>query len=194
MSTVTTGSTASRLAAVALLVLTLGASLSVTALPVWMLNSRYQSEVDDLHQRQTRYESIRDKDAELRRYLASLQRAQASSGHLLRSDTLMVAAAEMQAALEKIADSNNTPLLSTNILESDDDQEDGLQRVALSVRSRGTLPDLVESIHAIEASPTLFFVEDLMMKLASTRRIRGQEPQTIFEATFTLVGYMAELQ
>lgn len=185
---------AARAAAVALLVVALGVTLSVTALPVWLVNSEFQDELDGLQERLTRYEHIAESDADLRRYLARLERAQASGGHLLRSESPMVAAAEMQAALEKIADANDTQLISTQIVEYEGKDDAELVRVALSVRARGMLGQLIESVHALEASPTLFFVEDFVMQTANTRRARGQEPQKIFETTFTLVGYMATLQ
>ncbi len=190
------GPVGSRSAAIVLFLIALGVSFSVTAVPVLVLNSGYQRDLDDLHRQLVRYESIAAKDSELRGHLASLQRAQASSGHLLRSDSLMVAAAEMQADLEKIADAHETQLVSTRILDADGDAEDevGLMRVALDVQARGTLENLVNSVYALEASPTLFFIEDFSSRIASMRRMRGQEPQSIFEARFTLVGYMAEMQ
>lgn len=184
----------SRLAALALLAIAVAMLFSITVVPVWAVNAGYQARLDDLNDQLLRYERIADHDVELRRYFTTLQQAQSSDGHLLRSNSPMLAAAEIQAALEKVTDASDAHLVSTRILEPDEADEGNLTRVALSVRARGTLQDLVQSIHSLESNPMLLFVDDFAMQLANTRRIRGQEPQRYFEASFTLAGYMAKAQ
>lgn len=183
-----------RALACAILLTLTAAVLSVTVVPLWVVNANMRTSIRDLSNQLVRYESIAEQDTELRRHYAKLTEARSSSGQLLKSESESVAAAEMQRAVRSITDANQASLLSTQILPAADLDEEGLQPVGLRVRIRGALPGVIQSVYELESNSMLLFLENFSLRIAGDRRL-GNEPATrFFEAQFDVIGLMSVLQ
>ncbi|MDH4108018.1 MAG: type II secretion system protein GspM [Gammaproteobacteria bacterium] len=180
-----------RMLALGILGFIVAAILSVTVLPLWLVNSGYQARIDQLQERLQRFGAIAAQDPELRRRFADLQRAQSSRGHFLAGDSEATAAAELQRIIKEISSANGTQLLSTQILPAAD--EDGMLRIGLRVRISGAMPGLMESVYDLESNEVFLFLENFSMRQATGRRIRATVPLEGFEANFDLIAYMQEM-
>jgi len=180
-----------RILAQAIFVLVVLATLSVTALPVWLANANYQARLDQLQERLQRFEQIASQDPQLRRRYSELQRSRAARGHFLNSDSEATAAAEIQRIIKDITAANGTQLLSTQILPAAN--EDGMLRISLRVRISGALPGIIESVYDVESNGVFLFLDNFSLRQAAARRIRANVAVDSFEANFDLVAYMQEL-
>jgi len=180
-----------RIIALSILGCVILAVLSVTVLPVWLINANYQSELDQLHDRLQRYQAITSQDPELRRRYTELARAQSSRGHFLNSDSDATAAAELQRIIKEISAANGTQLLSTQIMPATNDG--GMVRIALRVRMTGPLPGIMESVYSLESNGVFLFLENFSLRQGAGRRMRSITAIDTFEANFDLVAYMQEL-
>ena len=162
--------------------------LLLVIVPVWNANADYAAQIDHL---QIRLQTLRSRaaaDTQLRPRYEQLVRAHAAAAHHLKSDTEAVAAAELQRIVKTIASNNATQILTTQILPTA--EENGLVRVALKVRVRGSLQGIVQSIYDIESNQTFLFLDKLSLRDGTRRRIRGTAEVNQFDADLDLVAYM----
>ncbi len=162
--------------------------LSTIAWPVWSANTAFESRIAQLHMRLERLRSTAEATEELRPRHERLMRLQAAMGHHLKSDTEAVAAAELQRIVKNITTSNDTQILSTQILPASDERE--FVRVALRVRLRGPLDGIVHAIYDIESNPTFLFLEKLSIRDGARRRTMRSDAVNQFDADFDLTAYM----
>jgi general secretion pathway protein M len=166
------------------------AILMITVGPVWFANASRQVALDDAHERLQRYQQISARDRELLPQYQALLHKQRSAGNHLRSETSAVAGAELQRLVKTITGRNRAQILSTQLMPVAEEQ--GLLRVALKVRLRGNLPDILQSLYDIETDDVYLFVDDLGLRdsLAGRSQYAGQlRPM---DAEFELVAYMPE--
>jgi general secretion pathway protein M len=180
--------------AVGLLVIAAILLLSVTILPVALANRALSGEVETLHERLQRLETIASQDEELRGRYAKLRQSQATRGYFLQGDSEAVASADLQRILKDITTAHGTQLMSTQILPAM--QEDSLTRVSLRVRIRGPMEGLVESLYELESNSALLFLDNVSIRTAVSvrQRLRVANPNLPFEANFDLAAYMTETQ
>lgn len=176
--------------AIALLGAALVALLSVTVLPVWLVNAAYQERIDTLGSRLQAYARVTERDAGLVPRFEALKRAQLSGGHYLRSETAAVAGAELQSLVKKIAGANGSQILSTQILPAV--PEDGFVRVTLKLRMRGELESVLKSLHALESASVFLFIDKLSLRDSGIRARPRQVIVKPMDADFDLVAYMPE--
>jgi len=183
-----------RIIAVSILCVVTVAALSITVVPIWLVNRNLGTHIEELGDLLVRYENIVEQDSEIRDYYTRLTEARSSSGQLLKSESASVAAAEIQRALRSITDENDAALLSTEILPTADLDEEGLQPVGVRVRIRGTLPSVVRSVYDLESNSMILFLENFSLRIAGDRRV-GNSPLTrSFEANFDVIGLMSVLK
>ena len=176
--------------AIALLGAALVGLLSVTVLPVWLVNAAYQERIDTLGSRLQAYARVTERDAGLVPRFEALKRAQLSGGHYLRSETAAVAGAELQSLVKKIAGANGSQILSTQILPAV--PEDGFVRVTLKLRMRGELESVLKSLHALESASVFLFIDKLSLRDSGIRARPRQVIVKPMDADFDLVAYMPE--
>ena len=174
--------------AVVLLVIAVIALLSITALPIWAANASRQASLDEGMERLQRYEQIAIRDEELLPQYEALIRQQKSAGNHLRSDTPAVAGAELQRLVKTITSANSTKIMSTQILPIA--EERGFVRVALKVRLRGTLPEIMQSFYDIETDDVYMFLDNVSLRDNMIGRSGPQIRQ--MDAEFDLIAYMPE--
>jgi general secretion pathway protein M len=176
--------------AIAILVLAVVAVLSLTAGPVWYANATRQAALDDGQERLQRYRQIAARDQELLPQYEALRESQKSAGNQLRSDTAAVAGAELQRRVKDITGRHSAQIVSTQILPAS--EEEGFVRIALRVRLRGVLPDLLRSIYDIETNDVHMFLDNLSLRnnaVSLRQRLTTMHPM---EAEFDLIAYMPE--
>ena len=176
--------------AIAILVLAVVAVLSLTAGPVWYANATRQAALDDGQERLQRYRQIAARDQELLPQYEALRESQKSAGNQLRSDTAAVAGAELQRRVKDITGRHSAQIVSTQILPAS--EEEGFVRIALRVRLRGVLPDLLRSIYDIETNDVHMFLDNLSLRsnaVSLRQRLTTMRPM---EAEFDLIAYMPE--
>ena len=178
-------------AAIAILVAAVGILLAATALPLWLVNASQREEVDQIHGRLQRLSQVAGMDADLRPKFSELRESQLSNGHYLKSDTVAVAGAELQRIVKDIAAANQTQLISTQILPSNN--EAGFIRIGLKVHLRGSLKGVLQSIYEIETGEVFLFPENLSLRDSGIRPRPRQIVKKQMDATFELVGYMPDI-
>jgi general secretion pathway protein M len=164
--------------------------LLVTVLPVWSANASYQADIDRIQGQLSALRTGAAADKKLQPRFERLRQSQLSDGHYLKSGTEAVAAAELQRIVKRIAGSNETEILSTQILPSR--QEEGFIRVALKVRVRATLTSMVQSLYEIESNATFLFMDNVSIRDSARRRSNRQGVSKRFDADFDLVAFMPE--
>ncbi len=180
--------------AVGLLVIAAILLLCVTILPVTLANRALNGEIETLHGRLQRLETIASQDEELRARYAKLRQNQATRGYFLQGDSEAVASADLQRILKNITTAHGTQLMSTQILPAI--KEDSLTRVSLRVRIRGPVEGLVESLYELESNLALLFLDNISVRSAVSvrQRLRAANNNLPFEANFDLTAYMTEAQ
>jgi len=179
-----------RLVAIALLAVSLGVLLSVTVLPVWVVNASYQERIESLGGRLQAYARVTERDADLVPRFEALKRSQLRGGHYLRSETVPAAGAELQGLLKKLAGANGSQILSTQILPAA--PEEGFVRVTLKVRMRGELASVLKSLHAMETANVFLFIDKLSMRDSGIGRRPRQIVVKPMDVDFDLVAYMPD--
>ena len=180
--------------AVGLLVIAAILLLCVTILPVTLANRALNGEIETLHGRLQRLETIASQDEELRARYTKLRQNQATRGYFLQGDSEAVASAELQRILKNITTAHGTQLMSTQILPAV--TEDSLTRVSLRIRIRGPVEGLVESLYELESNLALLFLDNISIRTAVSvrQRLRVANNNLPFEANFDLTAYMREAQ
>jgi len=180
--------------AVGLLVIAAILLLCITILPVTLANRALKGEIETLHGRLQRLETIASQDEKLRGRYATLRQNQATRGYFLQGDSEAVASADLQRILKNITSAHGTQLMSTQILPAV--KEDSLTRVSLRVRIRGPVEGLVQSLYELESSLALLFLDNISIRTAVSvrQRLRVANNNVPFEANFDLTAYMMEAQ
>lgn len=176
--------------AIAILLSVVVVILGVTAGPVWYANASRQAALDDAQERLQRYEQIATRDLELLPQYEALRQSQKSAGNQLRSDTAAVAGAELQRKVKDITARHSAQIVSTQILPAS--EEEGFVRIALRVRLRGVLPDLLRSIYDIETNEVHMFLDNLSLRNNAAGLRQRQMLIRPMEAEFDLIAYMPE--
>jgi general secretion pathway protein M len=179
-----------RQSAIAILVLAVVVVLSLTAGPVWYANASRQAALDDGQERLHRYRQIAARDQELLPQYEALRQTQKSAGNQLRSDTAAVAGAELQRRVKDITGRHSTQIISTQILPAS--EEEGFVRIALRVRLRGVLPDVLRSIYDIETNEVHMFLDNLSLRNNAANLRQQLLVMRPMEAEFDLIAYMPE--
>jgi len=178
-----------RLLALAILVLALGAVFSVSVLPVLLANQHYRDTIDGLESRLQQLQRAAAIGDTLQPQYEQLKRWQTTDAHYLKSNSAALAAAELQRLVKRIIVAKNAEVVSTQILTTR--QEEGFDRVALKVRIRGELENIVQAFHVLETGEPFVFLENVSVRASRGRRVRGQVAtlQTL-DIDMELIGYM----
>jgi len=178
-----------RLLALAILVLALGAVFGVTVLPVLLANQHYQDTITAQKSRLQQLQRAATIGDALKPQYEQLKRWQTTDAHYLKSNSAALAAAELQRLVKRIVVAKNAEVVSTQILTTR--QEEGFDRVALKVRIRGGLENIVQAFHVIETGDPFVFLDNVSVRAGRGRRVRGKVAalQTL-DIDMELIGYM----
>ena len=178
-----------RLLALAILLLALGIVFSITLLPVLLANQHYRDSIAGLESRLQQLQRAAAIGDTLQPQYEQLKRWKASDAQYLKSNSAALAAAELQRLVKRIIVAKNAEVVSTQILTTR--QEEGFDRVALKVRIRGELGNIVQAFHVLETGEPFVFLDNVSVRASRGRRLRGKAPimQTL-DIDMELIGYM----
>mgnify|MGYP001813758360 FL=1 len=178
-----------RLLALAILLLALALVFSITVLPVLLANQHYRDTIAGLEGRLQQLQRAAAIGDTLQPQYEQLKRWKTSDAQYLKSNSAALAAAELQSLVKRIIVSKNAEVVSTQILTTR--QEEGFDRVALKVRIRGELENIIQAFYVIETGEPFVFMDNVSVRASRGRRIRGQAPtlQTL-DIDMELIGYM----
>ena len=178
-----------QLLALAILLLALALVFSITLLPVLLANQHYRDTIAGLEGRLQQLQRAAAIGDTLQPQYEQLKRWKTSDAQYLKSNSAALAAAELQRLVKRIIVSKNAEVVSTQILTTR--QEEGFDRVALKVRIRGELENIIQAFYVIETGEPFVFMDNVSVRASRGRRIRGQAPtlQTL-DIDMELIGYM----
>lgn len=178
-----------RLLALAILLLALALVFSITLLPVLLANQHYRDTLAGLEGRLQQLQRAAAIGDTLQPQYEQLKRWKTSDAQYLKSNSAALAAAELQRLVKRIIVSKNAEVVSTQILTTR--QEEGFDRVALKVRIRGELENIIQAFYVIETGEPFVFMDNVSVRASRGRRVRGQAPtlQTL-DIDMELIGYM----
>jgi general secretion pathway protein M len=178
-----------RLLALAILLLALALVFSITVLPVLLANQHYRDTIAGLEGRLQQLQRAAAIGDALQPQYEQLKRWKTSDAQYLKSNSAALAAAELQRLVKRIIVSKNAEVVSTQILTTR--QEEGFDRVALKVRIRGELENIIQAFYVIETGEPFVFMDNVSVRASRGRRVRGQAPtlQTL-DIDMELIGYM----
>ena len=163
-----------RLLALAILLLALALVFSITVLPVLLANQHYRDTIAGLEGRLQQLQRAAAIGDALQPQYEQLKRWKTSDAQYLKSNSAALAAAELQRLVKRIIVSKNAEVVSTQILTTR--QEEGFDRVALKVRIRGELENIIQAFYVIETGEPFVFMDNVSVRASRGRRVRGQAP------------------
>ncbi|MBK6323754.1 type II secretion system protein GspM [Candidatus Aalborgicola defluviihabitans] len=177
----------SKLAALAILLLILALVVCAIAVPIWLLNRRYDLAVDDAANRLQRYSKIVGMRDGLQKKTIEIK-ALESARHFLKSASPALAAAELQELVKAILDENGGKLTSIQILPHKDDGQ--YRQVSVVLQFNAPLSAVKAMLHALESAHPYLFVDNLQMRVANPlvqAKDVLNEPEMFVQ--FDLTGY-----
>ena len=185
----------SRLLALAILVLVIVLVFTLAVAPLWALNRHYADRIDGLEQRLAVQQRAVAAGSDLRMRHKQLQQAVAGNRQYLQSATEALAAADLQRIINRVAGTNGMDVFSTQTLPSI--EESDFTGIALKVRMRGPLENLVKVFHALETGQPYLFLQNVSINSRGQRRIqrsrkgRPASNAQLLQVDFDLVGYLS---
>lgn len=177
----------SKVAAFAILVLIVVLAMSVVALPLWLLNRRYDTAVEDAAARLERYSRIVGMRDGLQQKAAEIKALEVTH-HFLKSASPALAAAELQEQAKRILDENGGKLNSIQILQHKDD--DLYRRVSVSLQLTAPLSAVKAMLHALESARPYLFVDNFSIRSTSMAPVRNDSAiEADLIVQFDLAGY-----
>jgi general secretion pathway protein M len=177
----------SKLAAFALLALAIALAISAVALPLWLLNQRYDAAVEDAATRLERYSRVVGMRDGLQKKAAEVAGLEANH-HFLKSASPALAAAELQEQATIILDQNGGKLNSIQILPHKDDG--AYRQVSVNLQLTAPLSAIKSMLYALESVRPYLFVDNFAIRAQfnlAARNDTSTEPDLIVQ--FDLTGY-----
>ena len=184
----------SRLAALLLLVLAIGAAYVFLVEPVVVGYSETDRKIDDVRDQLSHFQRLAAMRPALAREVEQSAAKQTSQGYYLSGGTDALAAAGLQDRVNAVIEATGGALRSIQPMPGIDEQ--GFRRITLRVQMTATHEALFETLYALEAGATILFVENLDIQSRFIRR-RNSETGTsevpdapLLTVGFDLSGYM----
>lgn len=160
----------SRALAATILLLLLALPLVLLILPVWSMNREYDAKIEDTRFQIQRYQQIAGQDDHYQLEFNNLKRNQQSDMRYLQSKTDLLANAELQRRINQIVAASGGEIVSTQTVQIS--QEEMLNKIAIRVRMKTTLENLVQILHKIETQKPFLFVDDISLRSRQLPRRR----------------------
>lgn len=156
--------------------------------PLWALNRHYLDTIDRLEARLGVLNGKVATSSELRSQHEQLRRALAGNRQYLKNSSDALVTANLQGIVTRVANSKTMELLSTQILATT--EEAGIRRVALKVRMRGKLENLVGVFHALETGQPYLFLDNVSIRRLGMHRYKAARGEQL-DVDFDLIGYVS---
>jgi general secretion pathway protein M len=174
-------------AALVLLALAVVLAIGAIALPLWVLNQRYDVAVEDAATRLERYSRIVGMRDGLQKKAIEVAGLEANH-HFLKSASPALAAAELQEQATIILDQNGGKLNSIQILPHKDDG--AYRQVSVNLQLTAPLSAVKAMLYALESVRPYLFVDNFSIRAPfnpAARNDTANEPDLIVQ--FDLTGY-----
>jgi hypothetical protein len=150
-----------RKAAVAFLALAVAILVAIVAIPVLLAHRHYDSALEDMDGRLTRYERLASSRPALERKLDAV-RAMNARKYFLRASAASLSAAEIQERVRQFIESNGGRLISVQVGPPRDDGR--FRQVSVAVQLNASTPTLRRILLAMEAAEPYTFVDSLTVR------------------------------
>jgi general secretion pathway protein M len=187
-----------RLLALLILALALGLVYALAVTPLLSLNTHYLDRIDDLERRLRILDNKLASGDQLRSQQDHLKKQLDRNEQYLKSATEALAGADLQRIVKRQAQLSACEIMSTQPLPSS--QDAGFNTVALKVRMRGKIDNLVRLFHSLETGKPHLFIDNLSIRsrIQHARKIdyqNGKNARVIdmvetLDVEFDLKGYM----
>ena len=177
----------SKTAALVLLGLAIALAIGAVALPLWLLNQRYDVAVEDAATRLERYSRIVGMREGLQKKAIEVAILEANH-HFLKSASPALAAAELQEQATIILDQKGGKLNSIQILPHKDDG--AYRQVSVNLQLTAPLSAVKAMLYALESARPYLFVDNFSIRAPfnpAARNDTSTEPDLIVQ--FDLMGY-----
>ncbi len=177
----------SKSAALAILFVVFALIVVAVALPIWLLNRRYDTALDTASSRLERYSRVVGMREGLQQKAIEIKSLE-SARHFLKSASPALVAAELQEQAKTILDQNGAKLSSIQILPHKDDG--AYRQVAVNLQFNAPLSAVKAILYAMESSHPYLFVDNLQIRSPNPLGVTkdpANEPD-LFVA-FDLSGY-----
>jgi len=184
----------SRFFALLLLISSLTVLVSAIAVPAWSLNHHYDELIASMQNQLEIYQRVATHSDQYQAEYQRLVKLQGQDRRYLQSDTESLATAELQRAAKQVIEGKKGEILSTQVTQTT--EQEGFKRVAIRIRMKSTLEDMVMIFHAIESQKPYLFIDDINVRSRQVARRRMPTNQDLqdalsqLEIDFQLSGYM----
>jgi general secretion pathway protein M len=177
----------SRAAALVILVFAVAIVICVIAVPLWLLNRRYDSALDDSTIRLGRYSKIVGMRDGLQKKAAQVKALEANH-HWLKSASPALVAAELQEQARTIIDANGGKLSSSQTLAHKDDGP--YRQVSVALQLTAPLSAIKKMLHALESAHPYLFIDNFSIRAPYNVGARIElTPEPDLLVQFNLTGY-----
>ena len=164
---------------------------AVVVAPLISAANDYREQAEELRFRLQRARQIVARKQSVAENLEKLKRQQQTLGFLSSRGTVALASADLQQFVKNAIADAGGQLNSTQVLPVT--ELDGLQKIAVKVRMKGSIEVLRHVLHEIETSVPLMRVEQLDIRPVRGRRnrkTRRLEPTNELNINFQVVTFM----
>lgn len=176
----------SRALAALLLLLVVSAAVAGVALPVWLLNQRYDSALEDYTDRLARYQRVVALRPAIEEAIKTVE-ARAGHQYYLKPASPALSAAELQGLVTRIIETHRGRIAASQALPAKEDgQAAEPVKVAISVQMIASIVPLLMILHTLEASQPYLFVDQLTVQANQGRGYKpvpGVEPEYVVSLT-----------
>jgi general secretion pathway protein M len=184
----------SRTLAVTLLLLLVAILIAAIAVPAWTMNRHYDELISSMSSQLEIYKRVATHSDEYQAEYQRLVKFQQQDRRYLQSATESLATAELQRIVKQVAAGKSGQILSTQVMQAT--EEEGFKRVAIRLRMKSTLEDMISIFHALESNKPYLFVDEVNVRSRQVARRRLpankdlEAAMSLLDIDFQLSGYL----
>ena len=184
----------SRLLALVLFFVTLALLVAAVAIPVLAANRHYDELIEGMNNQLQIYQRVARHSDQYQAAYAQLERQQRNDRRYLKSGTESLATAELQRAVKQVISRNKGEVLSAQVVRST--EEEGFKRIAVRIRMKSSLEDMIKSLHTLETKTPYLFIDAITVRSRNVARRRLPSTKALEKAIalldidLQLSGYM----
>lgn len=182
----------SRALAVSLLLIVIGAVVAAVAIPAWLLNERYDSDLADYTNRLKRYRQVVALRPAIEEATKAVE-ARAGRQYYLKAASPALSAAELQEMVTKTIETNQGKVGSSQVLSAKEDGKTAQPvKISILVQISASIIPLMKILHTLETSQPYLFVDQLTVQAnqgQSYKPVAGVEPEYLVSLTVSGFGF-----
>ncbi len=178
-----------RIAAIALLLASIGAVGAAVAIPVAAINRTYDDSIESLRFQYEKLQRLAAIKAPLQIQLARLRSQAPRASDLLEGKSEALAGAQLQEIVKRYIRRAGGTLESTQMLPTSKNQF--FERITVRVQLTASISALLRTLHAIESNRPLLMVDYFEIKNRQARQRVNRDPSrpVLLTVNFNMSGY-----